>query len=428
MARPYSIVARLSSLALRPLLGDSADNLVRGVVSRLADSSNAVARSLDVAQARAWKALEIALAGESWWQRCKAAVARSGDERAFRDQIQAFLRTVPPTEIGGDDFRARCLSQLRQARRAGVLPGDPLPPASVPQEAAAFTRYTDPQELWRAEWATVQGIADELHAAGFDHLARFVSLRPVQGLPLLIIAVRHFFRREVETDEELSRGLTFHQLDTLSREQDAAFRGLGDVLVRHGARLEGLLGEVREAVVETRAAVHEVRDIVQGSRDDLDALRTEMEEQGRQMREMFAALQQALGRAATRSVAAAEQREQVAQLLDECRDRPEARTGRTVVLVQQLETAAEAYDAGFQRAFPFLSAAPPKARPAEVPSPPAAPVRSSGRLQVTGPLINEALFGPAAAAPEPERPPPPAEAPAKKPPPVNPLFLRPPKD
>ncbi|HVK10143.1 MAG TPA: hypothetical protein VM597_15350 [Gemmataceae bacterium] len=423
MARPYSIVARLSSLALRPLLGDGADNVVRGVVARLADSSNAVARSLETAQARAWKSLEIALAGESWWQRCKAAVARSGDERAFRDQIQSFLATVPPAEVG-DDFRARCLSQLREARRAGVLPGDPLPPANVPQEAQAFTRYTDPQELFRAEWAAVQGIADELKAAGFEHLARYVSLRPVQGLPLLIIAVRYFFRREVETDEELSRGLTFHQLDTLSREQEAGFRGLGDALARHGAKLEGLLGEVREAVVETRAAVNEVRDIVQGSRDDLDALRTELEEQGRQMREMFAALQQALGRAATPApVAAAEQREQVAQLLDEVRDRPEAKTGKTVVLVQQLETAAEAYDAGLQRAFPFLSSA-PRPRPADAPVAPP-PVPSTDRLRVKGPLINEALFGRPGAAPEPEPAPPPPPPPGKKPP-VNPLFLRPP--
>lgn len=394
MARTVAIVARLSSLALRPLLGDGADNVVKGVLTRLTDRSTAVSRALAASQTRAWKALEIALAGESWWARCKSAVAHGGDERAFRDQIQAFLKAVPPAESVGDEFRAVCLTELRQARKAGLLPGEALPPADVPAEAAAFARYTDPQALFRAEWEAAQGIAAELRAAGYDHLGRFVGLRPVQGLPLLIIAVRYFFRREVETDDELSRGLTFHQLDSLSRDQETGFRGLGDALARHGAKLEGLLDEVRAVVVETRGAVHEVRDLVQGSRDDLDALRAQMEEQGRQMRQMFAALQQAVGRAPAPATAG-DQREQVERLLSDARALPAADgIGR---LVRQLETAAEAYDASRQRAFPFLSAAKPVEAPAE---PPPAPRRSAGRLQVRGPLINEALFGRPSAAPK----------------------------
>ncbi len=447
MAQRLIIVSRLSALALRPLLGDGADAIVQSVVRRLADSSESITIALERSQLRAWQALEVSLAGESWWQRCKSILVNSGDDRAFRSRIQAFLATTADEPAAVDtEFRGRCLAELREARRRGVLPGERLPPQELPAQATAFIHYADPRQVLDAEWRAVNDVAKNLNDGGFPNLARFVALRPVQGLPLLVLAARYFFRREIETDAELSRGLTFHQLDQLAQAQEAGLRGIYEALTQQGARLEQLLADVRQSVTEAREEIREVRDIVTDSRDELGAIRAQLDEQNRQMRELYAALQQALAqnRLIAPPMAAApsveeplpappagmpaadpgEQRRQVKILLDHCRHlTPDERkkAAGVIRLADKLELAADAYDAARRRAFPFLTTDAPTQAPDPVAPPikPKVPKPSHSSLrQVRGSPINEALF----AAP---RPPEEAEPPAAppKPPTINPLFL-----
>src|SRR5262249_11264271 len=55
------------------------------------------------------------------------------------------------------------------------------------------------------------------------HLASVLRLAPVAGTPLLASAFLYFFRREVETNEELSRALTFDSLSALTAAQEQGF-------------------------------------------------------------------------------------------------------------------------------------------------------------------------------------------------------------
>ncbi len=86
------IMQNLSSLALRQVV-DGACAVVgvsgggEAVVSFLSrhftDHSQKLTAALQSANERAWKALEVALAGESLWDKCKIALA-SAEDQAFR--------------------------------------------------------------------------------------------------------------------------------------------------------------------------------------------------------------------------------------------------------------------------------------------------------------------------------------------------------
>jgi hypothetical protein len=83
---------------LDPPGGSAAGQAGTAVVDYLADGftdqSGRLTEALRRANERAWKAQEVALGGESLWERCKNAVARAEDW-ALRDQLRAFLSTTP---------------------------------------------------------------------------------------------------------------------------------------------------------------------------------------------------------------------------------------------------------------------------------------------------------------------------------------------
>jgi hypothetical protein len=418
------IVSRLSAIALRPLMGDGADSVVQAVVGRLTDNSQQVTRALQIAQKRAWVSLETSLAGSSWWQRCKATLT-AAEEKAFKAQVQSFLDALPPASgpVADPKFKSECLTELRAAKKAGVLPGEPKP-TDLTDAATFFTRYTDPVAMLEQEWRAVLDVCNGLRGAGFGRLAEFVALRPGADPPLLQIAVRYFFQRQIETDEELARGLTYRQLETLSGAQELGFRTLSDALSRHGDRLEQLLGDVHETVTETRREVGEVKNLVEGARDDLEIIRAALDDQGRQMRDLVQALAQLMARtnSAPAPAAAAVETDRAAaeDVLRRAQALPQQQQSEGVGrLVHQLEKLTQSYDANRQRAFPFLApssaeAAPPSPQPAERPT----------LRQVRGRLINESLFRAETPAPPPSPAPepPPAEAKPKSKPIISDIF------
>src|SRR5262249_18341070 len=133
--------------------------------------------------------------------------------------------------------------------------------------------FADPQALVAAEGRALDDLAGELRSAGFPALAHLVGLRPAQGTPVLVAAVRYFFRREVETDRELFQGLAWAQLEALAAAQDEGFAALAGALAEHGERLEGLLTEVQQVVVQTHGAVLDVQ--------------AEQQRQGQQLQELY---------------------------------------------------------------------------------------------------------------------------------------------
>ena len=67
--------------------GDSAaEHVTRLLAGHFADHSQRLARALRTANERAWKALEIALAGESFWNWLDRP-----EDRALRRQLRAYL-------------------------------------------------------------------------------------------------------------------------------------------------------------------------------------------------------------------------------------------------------------------------------------------------------------------------------------------------
>jgi hypothetical protein len=98
------VLAHLSTFALAPLVGgvvraaglgvadESLSAVARFLSDRLSDQSLRVVEALRGAANRAWRALEVALAGESLLR-----VVDRGDDRAFREQIRLFLPGRTPT-------------------------------------------------------------------------------------------------------------------------------------------------------------------------------------------------------------------------------------------------------------------------------------------------------------------------------------------
>ena len=102
-----SLLAKLSSLALRPVLGGVVGAILPGIefdcsdeaasaieqffVSRFTDPSKQLRSALGRAADRSWRAVEIALTGESFW----SWLTDRGEDKAFRADIRTFLNSNP---------------------------------------------------------------------------------------------------------------------------------------------------------------------------------------------------------------------------------------------------------------------------------------------------------------------------------------------
>src|SRR5262249_61357676 len=123
--------------------------------------------ALRKANERAWQALEVALAGESLWNKLDDA-----NDKAFRQQVRAFLDATPLESLPshGPEFRQQCLRELRAARKSGLLLADQLRPDDLAKRAADFARFEDPAALLEREGQVLDGIVGERREAGHASL------------------------------------------------------------------------------------------------------------------------------------------------------------------------------------------------------------------------------------------------------------------
>ena len=85
-------------------------------------------------------------------------------------------------------------------------------------------------------------VAGSLREYRHSALADLVELRPVANQPpLLAVAVRFFFRREVETNDQLFQGLVYDQVDQVGQALETGLGRLQDTLQNHGERLLEIL-------------------------------------------------------------------------------------------------------------------------------------------------------------------------------------------
>src|SRR4051812_34870715 len=120
---PMPVIQCLCGFALKQLSLDGAEHVLALLGNRLSDQSQRLVRALQRANKRAWDALEISLAGESFWRRFDAT-----EDKAFRQQVRAFLDAVPLPELTGkDQHRRQCLMDLQDAKRKGLIFGHVVP-------------------------------------------------------------------------------------------------------------------------------------------------------------------------------------------------------------------------------------------------------------------------------------------------------------
>lgn len=303
-------VNQLSTLALRVVWGvEGADTLVRFVGSRFSAHTDRLAGALATANDRAWKALEVALAGQSWWDRCKGLLS-SGDEKKFRNDIEAFLQSAGAGTAGlTTDLRRRALEDLQRARQARLIPGDRPAPDELALQAQTLAGCRTQQHLLVAEDQALGGLIGGLRQTGYLALAHVAALRPTGGHPLLVVGVRYFFSREVLGNEELREAMTLQQLEGLTAAQEAGFRGLGEALERHGeilARVEAATLQTQRGVMEVKEAVErqgehaqETQELIVLMRQEMRALSARLSEERAEHRqkleEMQGALQEVMG-------------------------------------------------------------------------------------------------------------------------------------
>jgi tRNA A-37 threonylcarbamoyl transferase component Bud32 len=280
------ILQQLSTLALRQLVDGAcnvigvaaSENAVTGVVAHLSrhftDNSLNLIQAVQKANDNAWRAMEVALAGESLWSWLDKA-----DNKAFRQHVRAFLDATPLDGLPGHlpQFRQKCLTELREARKKGLFTGT-LEPAALAREVGEFARFSDPEGLLGAEWQAISRMGKEFETGSYYHLSHLVQLKV--GGPdnhaLLVVAVRFFLRREIETNQELFQGMTWAKLELLQSTQDQALGNLHTVFTTHLQNVETMLESLEGMVAETHGVVLDIQKDVNQLAQRLDMLHREL--------------------------------------------------------------------------------------------------------------------------------------------------------
>jgi formylglycine-generating enzyme required for sulfatase activity/tetratricopeptide (TPR) repeat protein len=252
-----SLAGRLIAFGLRQVFDVPADAVVAAVEGYVTDHSRTLPRALERAHDRAWQALGVALGGDGLLDRVKGLFA-SGDDKGVREQVQAFLRAnAAGFDRTPDTLRQACLEDLKRLRKRGVLSAQGLNAADLARDAAGFRRHGDLTGMVEEAGVAVAQVADAL-AQDYPNLAELLRTPTAAGPPLLASAFCYFFRREVETDDELAHGLFFDGLRHLAASQAKGLGEVGRALDTLGERFDHViesLGDIKEKVVITHEAV-----------------------------------------------------------------------------------------------------------------------------------------------------------------------------
>src|SRR5262245_13210664 len=266
------ILIDISTFALKQMLdgtkaacvvvpgGDAVKAVAGFLENHFRAHSNRLTRALTRSNERAWRTLEIALAGTSFWDRCKALVA-SGDQTKFRNEMQQYLNdmTLPAGE-DPEKFRRFCLSELKAARKAGLLDRAELNPAVLAEAVGRFVGFTQPDEVLAAETQLLQRVADTLGKHKYENLGRLITSQPRPAPCLLAGAFQYYFRRAVEEDPKLFQGLAFAKLEQIQQSQTDGLVTIQALVTSQGEKLEEMLGDLQADVFATYNSVLDVRE------------------------------------------------------------------------------------------------------------------------------------------------------------------------
>ncbi len=274
-----SLVGALCGLGLRATLGDmgeSVKDVIDSVRERFEDHSQALPDALEKANDKAWRALAVALGGDGFLDQVKRLVVE-GEARGLRERLKGFLgKHAAYFDQTPEAFRRACLAELEKARKGGRLSVKGVTADEAGKEAAAFPYYSDSQKVMDVAVQAVERLADGL-AAECPRRARLLRPPTPGGPPLIVSAFAFFFRREIETNDELARGLTFESLRRLTEGQNEGFAAVNDALTDLGDRFDEVvsqLGRIEAAIDVTRDAALAAHDAVLDMRAELRRLGT----------------------------------------------------------------------------------------------------------------------------------------------------------
>ena len=213
-----AIAAHLVCVGIKHVFGIPMGKVGDWLSEHLTDHSLPLPKAVAAANDRAWKAVALALAGDTVLGRI-AARFRSADFRAVRDQIRLF---VAEADFVGqpEGLRERASNELDRLQREGRIGGEVIELQNVD-----LTRFADTGKIADDSIIAVKRIADEL-ASDAPNLGRVLMLAQPGGTPLLVAAFTYFLWQEVRKTPGLLATLTVEQVKSLSDAQRKAFEDL----------------------------------------------------------------------------------------------------------------------------------------------------------------------------------------------------------
>ena len=207
-----SLPGLLFQFGLKHLFDATSKEAVEWIDSRFEDSSRAVLRAIFDANRRSWDVIGLALAEPTAFGRVRD-LARDGALKAARNEIRKLLAEMPAEQ------RARAAEELvalheRHRSAAGDLEG----------AAADLKRFSDPAGVAREADRAAGAVADTL--ANAPNLVAVLQLTPDGRTPLFQTVYRHFFRKRVSKNAELSGLLLHDQLRALTETTDGRTAGI----------------------------------------------------------------------------------------------------------------------------------------------------------------------------------------------------------
>jgi uncharacterized protein YbjQ (UPF0145 family) len=169
------------------------DSVNQALNQHFTDHSKKLQAALRRANDRAWQALSIALAGDTFLDKIKLFFSADGDAKGIREQVRLFLQDKSIGYEGEtDEFRKDCLAELNRAKEAGLLSAENIMQKEVALQAGNFQRYTDPIKMVTEAERVMEQIAVDL-GSKYLKLAKLLKKRPSDGPPLLVSAFTYFF-------------------------------------------------------------------------------------------------------------------------------------------------------------------------------------------------------------------------------------------
>jgi len=199
-----SVMGPLAAFTLKSAFNTTVDQLLGWLGVRFSNPNQPLQRALMRANDHAWKAVGFALAGDELFERVKPWF-QGRDLNGLREPMRAFLANTPSgfnTAPAG--LRMQACAELTRMRRAGRL--TLIVDRNVMM--ADLWRCGDPTRIVPGAVDAITMIADAL-AMEAPNLTRVIRLAPPGGMPLLATAFLYYFRRDVEINPELARGLSF---------------------------------------------------------------------------------------------------------------------------------------------------------------------------------------------------------------------------